>query len=118
MYLSLSSLVNGPTPALLKYLRSRLPENEGVLAFVKFVLVYCNQFTLFKLYISSFHLDSEASTTKEDLITMATRLSVTSKVLLEFFELARFLFIFYFINSFFGRKIILPEVKLHKVFMQ
>ncbi|KDO74107.1 hypothetical protein CISIN_1g007962mg [Citrus sinensis] len=48
-----SSLVNGPTPALLKYLRSRLPENE----------------------------DSEASTTKEDLITMATRLSVTSKEL-------------------------------------
>ncbi|KAH9650797.1 Leucine-rich repeat (LRR) family protein [Citrus sinensis] len=49
-----SSLVNGPTPALLKYLRSRLPENE----------------------------DSEASTTKEDLITMATRLSVTSKTLI------------------------------------
>ena len=30
-YLSLSSLVNGPTPALLKYLRSRLPVDEGIL---------------------------------------------------------------------------------------
>ncbi|XP_022142820.1 plant intracellular Ras-group-related LRR protein 6 [Momordica charantia] len=49
-----SSLVSGPTPALLKYLRSRLPENE----------------------------DLEASSTrKEDVITMAARMSITSKEL-------------------------------------
>ncbi|KAJ0101864.1 hypothetical protein Patl1_04608 [Pistacia atlantica] len=48
-----SSLVSGPTPALLKFLRSRLSESE----------------------------DSEASSAKEDVIAMATRLSITSKEL-------------------------------------
>ncbi|XP_030929493.1 plant intracellular Ras-group-related LRR protein 6 [Quercus lobata] len=49
-----SSLVSGPTPALLKYLRSRLSEGE----------------------------DSEITTpTKEDVITRAARLSITSKEL-------------------------------------
>ncbi|KAK8482178.1 hypothetical protein V6N11_024314 [Hibiscus sabdariffa] len=49
-----SSLVTGPTPALLRYLRSRLSEAE----------------------------DSEAkSPAKEEVITMATRLSLTSKEL-------------------------------------
>ncbi|KAJ1401922.1 Leucine-rich repeat, partial [Sesbania bispinosa] len=49
-----SSLVSGPTPALLKFLRSRLSEGE----------------------------DSEAiTTTKEDMIAMAARLSITSKEL-------------------------------------
>lgn len=47
-----SSLVNGPTPTLLKYLRSRLPSDE----------------------------DSAAKTpAKEDLISMARRMSLTSK---------------------------------------
>ncbi|TXG73747.1 hypothetical protein EZV62_002326 [Acer yangbiense] len=49
----LFSLVNGPTPALLKYLRSRLSESE----------------------------DSEPSKAKDDVITMATRLSITSNEL-------------------------------------
>ncbi|KAH7512503.1 hypothetical protein FEM48_Zijuj12G0097600 [Ziziphus jujuba var. spinosa] len=49
-----SSLVSGPTPALLKYLRSRLSGSE----------------------------DNEVMTTrKEDVITMATRLSISSKEL-------------------------------------
>ncbi|KAK4576643.1 hypothetical protein RGQ29_027264 [Quercus rubra] len=49
-----SSLVSGPTPALLKYLRSRLSEGE----------------------------DSEITTpTKEDVITRAARLSIASKEL-------------------------------------
>ncbi|KAK6229469.1 hypothetical protein QUC31_002041 [Theobroma cacao] len=49
-----SSLVNGPTPALLRYLRSRLSEGE----------------------------DSEATTpAKEEVVTMAARLSLTSKEL-------------------------------------
>ncbi|KAK4387060.1 Plant intracellular Ras-group-related LRR protein 6 [Sesamum angolense] len=47
-----SSLVHGPTPALLKYLRSRLPKDE----------------------------ESEASTAvKEDVVTRAARLSIGSK---------------------------------------
>ncbi|MCI10258.1 leucine-rich repeat-containing protein 40-like, partial [Trifolium medium] len=47
-----SSLVTGPTPALLRFLRSRLSEGE----------------------------DSEAtSTSKKDIVAMATRLSITSK---------------------------------------
>ncbi|VFQ90332.1 unnamed protein product [Cuscuta campestris] len=47
-----SSLVNGPTPALLKYLRSRLPTDE----------------------------DSASNTpSKEDVISMARRMSLTSK---------------------------------------
>ncbi|KAL5151607.1 Plant intracellular Ras-group-related LRR protein 6 [Glycine soja] len=48
-----SSLVSGPTPALLKFLRSRLSEDE----------------------------DSEAVTTTKEVITMATRLSISSKEL-------------------------------------
>ncbi|KAF3442133.1 hypothetical protein FNV43_RR16049 [Rhamnella rubrinervis] len=49
-----SSLVSGPTPALLRYLRSRLSGSE----------------------------DSEATTTrKEDVISMAARMSITSKEL-------------------------------------
>ncbi|RVW36463.1 Plant intracellular Ras-group-related LRR protein 6 [Vitis vinifera] len=49
-----SSLVSGPTPALLKFLRSRLSTDE----------------------------DSEAATTaKENVVTMAARLSITSKEL-------------------------------------
>ncbi|KAG5141240.1 hypothetical protein JHK84_035008 [Glycine max] len=48
-----SSLVSGPTPALLKFLRSRLSEDE----------------------------DSEAVTTTKEVIAMATRLSITSKEL-------------------------------------
>ncbi|KAL6314685.1 hypothetical protein AAG906_027032 [Vitis piasezkii] len=50
----LNSLVSGPTPALLKFLRSRLSTDE----------------------------DSEAATTaKENVVTMAARLSITSKEL-------------------------------------
>ncbi|XP_024023076.1 plant intracellular Ras-group-related LRR protein 6 isoform X2 [Morus notabilis] len=49
-----SSLVSGPTQALLKYLRSRLPQSQ----------------------------ESEATTTtKDDVIAMASRLSITSKEL-------------------------------------
>ncbi|KAK3427026.1 hypothetical protein EUGRSUZ_F03334 [Eucalyptus grandis] len=48
-----SSLVNGPTPALLRYLRSRLSESE----------------------------DSEAATTKDNVVSMAARLSISSKEL-------------------------------------
>ncbi|KAL0328490.1 UNVERIFIED_CONTAM: Plant intracellular Ras-group-related LRR protein 6 [Sesamum calycinum] len=52
-----SSLVHGPTPALLKYLRSRLPKDE----------------------------ESEASTAvKEDVVTRAARLSIGSKVYIQF----------------------------------
>ncbi|XWS11064.1 hypothetical protein CRYUN_Cryun38cG0051500 [Craigia yunnanensis] len=48
-----SSLVSGPTPALLRYLRSRLSEGE----------------------------DSEAKTPAKEVVTMAARLSLTSKEL-------------------------------------
>lgn len=74
-----SSLVNGPTPALLRFLRSRLPTDEGMM-----VLLFNNGVLSIFYFLDATTLNVESATStpgKDDVVAKAARLSLSSKVI-------------------------------------